>query len=107
MSYTPTVWVNGDIITAEKLNKLENGLLSGGVFWITENEIAEDAYALDKTYAEIEEAILNGMMPFVKRVDGLVSPVVNYGYSGFYYIGCNVNYKSNSSTGVLQYFDVK
>ena len=26
MSYTPTEWVNGDIITAEKLNKLEEGI---------------------------------------------------------------------------------
>lgn len=26
MSYNPTVWKNGDLITAEKLNKLENGL---------------------------------------------------------------------------------
>lgn len=25
MSYTPTNWVNGDIITAEKLNKIEEG----------------------------------------------------------------------------------
>lgn len=29
MSYTPTVWNSGDIITAEKLNKLENGVGSG------------------------------------------------------------------------------
>ena len=26
MSYEPTVWANGDIITAEKINKLENGV---------------------------------------------------------------------------------
>lgn len=26
MSYTPTEWKDGDIITAEKLNKLENGI---------------------------------------------------------------------------------
>ena len=26
MSYTPTEWVTGDVVTAEKLNKLENGV---------------------------------------------------------------------------------
>ena len=26
MSYTPTEWKDGDIITAEKLNKIENGI---------------------------------------------------------------------------------
>lgn len=26
MAYTPTVWSNGDVITADKLNKLENGV---------------------------------------------------------------------------------
>ena len=26
MSYTPTNWQTGDIITAERLNKLENGV---------------------------------------------------------------------------------
>ena len=33
MAYTPTEWKTGDIVTAEKLNKLENGLAnveSGG-----------------------------------------------------------------------------
>lgn len=26
MAYTPTTWNNGDVITAEKLNKLEKGV---------------------------------------------------------------------------------
>ena len=30
MAYEPTNWKNGDVITAEKLNKLENGVGSGG-----------------------------------------------------------------------------
>lgn len=28
MSYTPTVWETGNVVTAQKLNKLENGLAS-------------------------------------------------------------------------------
>jgi hypothetical protein len=30
MSYTPTTWQTGDTITAEKLNKLENGVANAG-----------------------------------------------------------------------------
>ena len=29
MSYEPTEWQNGDVITAEKLNKIENGIANG------------------------------------------------------------------------------
>ena len=28
MSYTKTTWVDGDIISAEKLNKIENGIVA-------------------------------------------------------------------------------
>ena len=30
MSYTPTVWTAGDVVTAEKLNKLEQGVADSG-----------------------------------------------------------------------------
>lgn len=30
MAYTPTVWATGDTITAEKLNKMENGIAGAG-----------------------------------------------------------------------------
>lgn len=30
MAYTPTTWANGDTITAEKLNKLEQGVANSG-----------------------------------------------------------------------------
>lgn len=32
MAYTPTEWKNGDVITAEKLNKLEEGVANEQVF---------------------------------------------------------------------------
>ena len=31
MAYTPTVWVTGDVITAVKLNKAENGIAAASV----------------------------------------------------------------------------
>ena len=30
MAYTPTNWKDGDIISAEKMNKLEQGVAEGG-----------------------------------------------------------------------------
>lgn len=55
MSYTPTQWATGDIITAEKLNKLENGVANaggGGVLVVHVNENG----VLDKTWKEIHDA---------------------------------------------------
>lgn len=62
MAYTPTEWQTGDIVTAEKLNKLENGVAdsSGGILAV--NLILEEdssVPSLDKTYAEIASAIEN------------------------------------------------
>ena len=58
MSYTPTVWEKGDIVTAEKLNKLENGLADATTeetiieetdAWLEENVAQETGYVLDDT----------------------------------------------------------
>jgi len=63
MSYTPTEWNNGDVITAEKLNKLENGVAAGGsgggvlVVNITESD---GVYTTDKTAGEIKAAFESG-----------------------------------------------
>lgn len=39
MSYIPTEWFTGDVITAEKLNKIEDGIadIEGGVTIVTQN----------------------------------------------------------------------
>ena len=51
MAYTPTEWRTGDVITAEKLNKLENGISdnsSVNVVFITDT-----SGSLDKTAGEL------------------------------------------------------
>lgn len=54
MAYTPTEWQSGDIVTSEKLNKIENGIAdAGGVLVAT---VDTQTYALDKTWKEIDEA---------------------------------------------------
>lgn len=66
MSYTPTEWKTGDVITAEKLNKLEDGVANaggdsgGGVLIATITESPEDdfsEYSCNKTFNELLQAI--------------------------------------------------
>lgn len=59
MSYEPTNWQTGDIVTAEKLNKLENGVASGILVVNMVLDEDMDVPMLDKTYAEIESALEN------------------------------------------------
>lgn len=54
MSYTPTNWKTGDVVTSAKLNKLENGVADaggGGVLVVHDTD-----GTLDKTWQEIHDA---------------------------------------------------
>lgn len=72
MSYEPTVWKSGDVVTSAKLNKLEQGVAGGGSgggkfvinATLTEDAQAESGYAVEAnhTFAEIAEALENGMV---------------------------------------------
>jgi hypothetical protein len=55
MSYDKNTWAKGDVITANKLNNMEDGIANaggGGVLVVTVD--ADDA--LDKTWQEIHDA---------------------------------------------------
>lgn len=67
MSYTPTVWKTGDIVTSEKLNKLENAIPQGGVMMIGTEEIDDTTY-LTATWQEINDAMRNGNVVFVREI---------------------------------------
>ena len=58
MSYTPTEWQTGDTITAEKLNKMEDGIENANEpFLVTCTPTAQDlSGTMDKTVAEINAA---------------------------------------------------
>ena len=64
MAYTPKTWVCGEVITAEDLNHLENGLAnaSGGCLFVSGTMVGNDLHtqSLDKTPSEIKEAYLGG-----------------------------------------------
>lgn len=65
MSYTPTEWATGDVITADKLNNMESGIVNAGVMIAT---ITEDSgsYTSDKSSTEIKTALDSGNFAFCK-----------------------------------------
>ena len=60
MSYTPTVWASGDIVTSTKLNKLENGVASAGGGGSVLIVNVDGNGTLDKTWQEIHDALEEG-----------------------------------------------
>ena len=62
MAYTPTAWATGDTVTATKLNKIENGIANAGSALI----VTDTNGTLDKTFAEIYDALADGVVCFIK-----------------------------------------
>lgn len=80
MSYEPTVWKDGDLVTSAKLNKLEQGVTaaSNGIFIVNDNE-----NVLDKTYAEIAAAAANNIV-ILKYIDigiTFIQYLLGYGFA--------------------------
>lgn len=74
MSYTPTTWTTGDIISASAMNKIENGIANAGGGGVVVNVTSENGtFTMDKTFAEIYEAINSGIPCFMKYVEELGS----------------------------------
>lgn len=89
MAYTPTNWKDGDIISAEKMNKLEQGVAEsggGGVLLVNVTESSDggggsvavnsaspmlnsvgdsSTFTADKTYAEVDAAVKAGKMVYL------------------------------------------
>lgn len=121
MSYEPTNWKTGDVVTSAKLNKLENGVANagvGGAFIVNAVDHPEGLYyQLDKTWLEIRNALLNGERVILAEIFG------DRDYVNTYYsfvsimeqgtpdsLHCEVrpqgsgrSYESNSETGYPQY----
>lgn len=62
MSYEPTTWKSGDVVTSSKLNKMEKGIEDanaggGGGGGVLRVGMDMETMALDKTYAEIVGAV--------------------------------------------------
>lgn len=116
MSYIPTEWKTGDIVTAEKLNKLEEGVASGGggggglLVHIMSTELPP---TLDKNWNEINAAVQAGITPVFIDTDGLMcfcnevySDGGDYGVTLIDFSNGDVHalhYISDSATGVLTF----
>lgn len=88
MAYTPTNWQTGDVITAEKLNKLEGGVADSFAPFIVNVSFDPDTqeYSTDKTYAEVYSALENKNVFYIIHGDrGLV-------------ISCTVAFVDNGGT---------
>ena len=80
MSYTPTSWKSGDVVTSAKLNKMESGIVAATPYIVNMiwNEDL-DKNTLDKTAAEIIAAVQKGLVLVLSIEDGYVGawPMVN------------------------------
>lgn len=104
MAYTPTTWTTGDDVTATKLNKLEQGVANAGSVLI----VTDTNGTLDKTFAEICDALDNGIPCFVKYYEELfdgevvyriLAPVVQaYLYGSMYRVQATISTSEAVST---------
>ena len=71
--YTPTNWKSGDVITAEKLNKIENAIPP---LIVTETETGNNyEHTIGVSYNDIYAAILNGQSVFLSTTSNNSNPV--------------------------------
>lgn len=61
MSYEPTTWKDGDLVTSAKLNKMEQGIAGSGGMVVVHGTIDQSngTMVLDKTWQEIYDAAPN------------------------------------------------
>ena len=68
MSYVPTLWQNGDVITVEKLNKLENGAAE---------MFAKTIEVSSVTASELYNIFINTNKPLLGSEDGEIQGYIS------------------------------
>lgn len=68
MAYTKTTWATGDVVTATKLNNMENGIANATPF-IIGYEIEGNTMTLQNTWQEIWDKVSNGSIPYILTID--------------------------------------
>lgn len=95
MAYTPTTWATGDTITAEKLNKMEDGIATAELFAINVDYDENNQYIMDKTIDEILNALDNGQYVYASDAANFYHPenflYVNENYYSFIFTTIYVN----------------
>lgn len=108
MSYDKNTWQTGDVITATKLNHMEDGIAGagGGVYNVTIlYDDHNDYFYLDKNYNEIADAIEDGKTVIVGYENGHYF-IISYGiYVDGYHVITSLEdtneFYSADATGVL------
>ena len=81
MAYTKNTWADGDIVTSEKLNHMEDGIANaGGIMVINDTD-----NTLGKTWQEIYDAMAQGKVCVVRQdfgnlEEGISVNIVTYVY---------------------------
>ena len=69
MSYTPTEWATGDVITADKLNNMEDGIVKGVRLIKVNVNLNEDGEAtFGMTCGEIKAIIMGGGVIYLNLI---------------------------------------
>lgn len=84
MSYEPTEWKKGDVVTSQKLNKLEQGIAGAGGVLVLSGTPSEGKFTLNKTAGEIIEASKVGLVMFGTHSEqlGMIWYFSSYEYQG-------------------------
>ena len=82
MGYEKQTWANGDVITADKLNHMEDGIANAvGAMFVTETN-ENDTSTLGNTYKEIKDAIDAGHVAYISStVSGVNEYAIIYSIS--------------------------
>lgn len=72
MSYEPTNWKTGDVVTSAKLNKLEQGVAGVQDIFVVTLTGDEEHPVPDKTFQEVLSAINEGSIVLMKRGGSIV-----------------------------------
>ena len=103
MAYTKNTWADGDVVTSEKLNHMEDGIANaGGVMVINDTD-----NGLDKTWQEIYDAMAQGKLCAAIYNSGNPETGISinillsaYAFGGTYTVSAGqVAYNASSATG--------
>lgn len=105
MTYEKTTWVNGDIITAEKLNKIEEGInqMIGSlpVCVTTHYDYTTSYRIIDKTYKELHDLVSNDIFVYVVITSSSDSGNSYYRLCPIVYIGPTSQSGFNVTIGTI------
>lgn len=68
MSYEPTEWKSGDVVTSQKLNKVENGIVNAGLVKSVDLIVTNDGdtMEIDCTWQQLYDWMNAGYLVFAK-----------------------------------------